>query len=266
VLANPTQIYQLLLNLCTNAFHAMRKKNGMLTVRLKKIFIDPVAARELCSLHKGYYTRLSISDTGHGIDQKIVDKIFEPSFSTKGTGEGFGLGLASVRNIVENHNGEIVVDSKPGEGTTFHVFFPITPKKVIKPVLKPEKLEEGTENILLVDDEDSIKEMLTLSLKRLGYKVTSFSSSLQALKKFRDSAKDFDVVITDQTMPGLTGDLLAAELLKIRPDIPIILCTGFSEKINEEQAEEIGIRKFLQKPFTRSELSQAIRKIFDEIK
>jgi PAS domain S-box-containing protein len=266
VLGNPTQIYQLLLNLCTNAFHAMRGKTGVLTLSLKQITIDSTIARKYINLREGAYARLSVSDTGHGIDRKIVDKIFEPSFSTKGTGEGFGLGLASVRNIIENHTGEIIVNSEPGTGATFHVFIPTCQRKVNKPVRKPEKIVEGTEKVLLVDDEESIKEMLTLSLERLGYKVTSFTSAMQALKKFQNSPNEFDIVITDQTMPALPGDLFAIELLKIRPDIPIILCTGFSERINEEQAKKLGIKEYLQKPFTRRDLSQAIRNIFDKKK
>ncbi len=266
VLGNPTQIYQLLLNLCTNAFHAMRGQNGVLSLGLNKILIDSMIAKKFNSLREGAYIRLSVSDTGHGISKKIVDKIFEPSFSTKGTGEGFGLGLASVRNIVENHEGEIIVNTEPDKGATFHVFFPITDRKVTKQARKLEKIIEGSERILLVDDEESIKQMLTLSLERLGYKVTSFTSSMKALEKFQSSPQDFDIVITDQTMPALPGDLFAIELLNIRPDIPIILCTGFSERIDEEQAKEIGITEYLHKPFSRRELSQAIRNIFDSNK
>ncbi len=263
VLANPTQINQLLLNLCTNAYHAMREKIGVLKISLKKVTIDSTTAKKFNTLHQGSYVRLSVSDTGQGIDRKIVDKIFDSSFSTKGAGEGFGLGLTSVYNIVKNHDGEIVVDSKFGKGTTFHIYFPATKRKKAKPTHKAKKIKGGNENILLVDDEESMAEMLTISLERLGYNVTTLTSSLKALEKFQDSPNSYDIVITDQTMPGLSGDLFAVELLKIRPDIPIILCTGFSERINKEKAIELGIKEFLLKPFSRRQLCQSIRNILD---
>lgn len=266
ILSNPTQINQLVINLCTNAFHSMREKGGVLTLSLKKIAIDSTTAKKFYTLHQGSYLRLSVSDTGHGMDPKIVDKIFEPSFSTKGTGEGFGLGLAIVRDIVKTHKGEIVVDTKPGKGTTFHMYFPITKKRTKKTAHKAEKIKGGNENILLVDDEQSIAEMLSISLQRLGYNVTALTSSLKALEKFQDSPNNFDIVITDQIMPGLSGDLLVIELLKIKPDIPIIICTGFSEEINKEKATELGIKEFLLKPFTRLQLCQTIRNILDENK
>ena len=168
-----------------------------------------------------------------------------------------------MHNIVKNHDGEIVVDSKFGKGTTFHIYFPAIKIKKAKPTHKAEKIKGGNENILLVDDEQSIAEMLSISLQRLGYNVTALTSSLKALEKFQDSPNNYDIVITDQTMPMLSGDLFAVELLKIRPDIPIILCTGFSEKLNKEKATELGIKAFLLKPFTRLQFCQTIRNILD---
>jgi len=263
ILANATQISQLILNLCTNAYHAMKDKPGILKLSIRNVKIDSAMANKIGTLSQGNHVQLSISDTGHGIDHTIVDKIFRPSFSTKGSGQGFGLGLSSVYNIVKNHKGEIVVDTTPGVGTTFHTYFPAIKDRSAKPSKQTKKIQGGNENILLVDDNESIEEMLKISLERNGYHVTSFNSSLEALEKFISAPNDFDIVITDQTMPGLRGDLFAIELLKIRPDISIILCTGYSATINKEKAEKIGIKKFLFKPFSTRKLAQTIREILD---
>ncbi len=264
ILANQTQIYQLLVNLCTNAFQAMQNSMGTLTLRLKQLSINSEIAQKFSSLNEGNYVRLSVSDTGHGIAKEDISKIFEPSFSTKVSADGFGLGLTSVRNIVKNHNGEITVDSEKNEGTTFHIFFPTTTKKVTTPHSLPQKIKGGMESILLVDDDESIAEMLKISLQRLGYTVMTFTSSLEALEKFKSAANKFDIIISDQTMPALPGDLLAMEIRKIRADIPIILSTGNSDKINKDLAAKLGIKEILLKPFTRQQLAQAIRSILDK--
>jgi len=265
ILADPTQIQQVLMNLCTNAYHAMREKGGILEIKLTLINIDEKTAAQ----HKGFqsgksYVLLSVKDTGKGMDETIKERIFEPFFTTKKVGEGTGLGLAAVHGIVLSHGGKITVESQPGKGSTFNVYLPqtnIKNDKSVKIINNP--LPKGHEHILFIDDEKDIVSLYKQILENLGYKVTAKTDSLETVKEFKKNSEIYDLVITDQTMPYMTGVELAREILTIRPDIPIILCTGYSETISQEKAKEIGIKDFIMKPLTMTTIASSIRKFLD---
>ena len=261
---DPKQIHQVLINLCTNAAHAMREKGGLLEVSLKNIEIDEGSAVHHHDLSPGKYVRLTVSDTGHGIEPKILERIFDPYFTTKGVGEGSGMGLSVVHGIVKSHSGDISVSSEPGKGTTFQVFFPYIESKPGPGIEITVEIPRGNERILLVDDEKAMVDAIQPMIERLGYKVTARTSSIEALEAFRANPDRFDLVITDFTMPNMTGMELAKELLKLRSDILIILCTGYSEHINEEKAKGNGIRAFVMKPVVLNEISNTIRKVLDD--
>ncbi|MCG8615594.1 MAG: response regulator [Desulfobacterales bacterium] len=261
VMADPTQMHQILMNLITNAYHAVEAMDGEITVELSACHQREGHPGGLTA---GVYARLIVADTGPGIPPDIFDKIFDPYFTTKKKGKGTGLGLAVVYGIVKEHGGDIQVSTAVGEGTRFEVLLPVTEqgdREVTQDTASPPK--KGNEHILLVDDEDAIVEMYGVQLERLGYKLTTFTSSTAALAAFSKTPDAFDLVITDMTMPKLTGDNLSAELLKIRPDIPIVICTGFSERMNDEIAAEIGVKGLLMKPVTRSEMGGMIRKVLE---
>ena len=260
VMGDPTQIHQILMNLCTNAGHAMRTDGGILGVRLAKIEIGKMVAAQHDAV-PGPYLELSVSDSGHGMTEEVKQRIFDPYFTTKGKGEGTGLGLAVVYGIVRDLGGFIYVDSKPGVGTTFRVFLPLSTEKDYREDASPLVLPVRSGRVLFVDDETVLVEMGRRMLERLGYDVTAVSSSLKALDLFREGPDRFDLVITDQTMPYMTGAHLAREILAVRRDIPVILYTGFSEAISEEKAKSIGIREILMKPLTLNSLSCAIQRI-----
>ncbi|OPY84065.1 MAG: Blue-light-activated protein [Syntrophus sp. PtaU1.Bin208] len=261
ILADSTQIHQILMNLATNAFHAMREKGGILDIELDQEKIEPGKRPLAFNLTTGEYARLTVRDTGHGIDSAIVDRIFDPFFTTKGPGEGTGLGLSVVYGIVRDHGGRIHVVSEPGQGTVINVYLPLI--ETVEPT-KSEDMEpipKGSEHVLFVDDEAAILDVTKAMLTTLGFKVTARQSSTDALELFRSQPHSFDIVVTDMTMPHMRGDELAAEMLKIRSDIPIILCTGYSDLISEEKAREIGIRQFLMKPLSLGDLARAVRKV-----
>ena len=261
VLANATQLRRVIVNLCANASHAMREHGGVLTLTLDAAHFDGATAPPAPAMEPGDYVQLTVSDTGPGIEPGIIGRIFEPFFTTKEVGEGTGMGLAMVHGIVTGHGGHITVDSEPGRGAAFHVYLPRVDAPAA-PDLKPEETEAaGNEHILFVDDEEVLAYLGKQALERLGYRVTATSDSREALDAFRADPAAFDVVVTDQTMPDLTGDALARELRRIRPDIPIILTTGFSEVLTEEKAKEIGIRAILNKPVPSTELAQTIRSV-----
>ncbi|MCI0470295.1 MAG: response regulator, partial [Candidatus Aminicenantes bacterium] len=264
VLANSIQIHQLLMNLCTNAAYAMREKGGILEITLREIDFDPAAINRR-DLQPGLYNQLSIADTGHGMTSEVRNRIFEPYFTTREHGEGTGMGLAVVHGIVKSHRGEIVVYSEPGKGTMFDIYFPITSlEKNSDPVIdKQAPVQHGTERILLVDDEYLLAESGKELLENLGYQVVNRTSSIEALEAFRSHPDNFDLVVTDQTMPNMTGVQLTLELKKIRPDIPIILCTGFSEKVNEKNFLAKGISSFLMKPLISDDLARVVRHVLD---
>jgi PAS domain S-box-containing protein len=262
ILGDPSQIHQIFMNLCTNASQAMDEQ-GTLTITLEDVMLEDPSAQGFHGIDPGKYLAIYILDTGLGISPAILDQIFEPYFTTKKLGKGTGMGLATVHGIVKNHGGEILVESKPGKGSCFTIYFPIieSDTKAVKKV--PEHIQPGTERILFVDDEPPIIKMASKMMEWMGYKVSSRSSSLDALELFRSKPDDFDLVMTDMTMPHMTGDSLAREIMKIRSDIPIILCTGYSNKITEEQAKEIGIKGFVMKPVVKEDLAKMIRRVLD---
>lgn len=263
-LGNSTQLHQILMNLCVNAANAMEPDGGLLQIDLSETVIGKSSLGVESALTPGGYLLLSISDTGTGITPGIIDSIFEPYFTTKGLGEGTGMGLAVVHGIVETYGGEISVDSVMGEGTTFSIYLPITTKGHDGDKYTPADLPGGTENILFVDDEAAITRLAERMLTGLGYSVTTKLSSVDALELFRTTPYAFDLVITDMTMPNMTGDKLAVELLTIQPELPVIICTGFSKAISESSISELGIKGYVRKPLVKSDLALAIREVLDE--
>ena len=261
VLADPTEIHQVLMNLCTNSAHAMRTKGGVLSVKLSDTVVDNAFLSQHPDLRAGRYVRITVSDTGHGMDKALIQRIFDPYFTTKGPGEGTGLGLSVVQGIVKSCNGLITVDSTPGKGTDFDVFLPKIEENIQVEARAASELPTGTERIVFVDDEEALALLGQKMLISLGYNVTIKTNPLDALEAFRAAPDALDLLVTDMTMPGLRGDELAKELLAIRPDLPIILCTGFSELMNETLARKIGIGEFLMKPFTKQNLAKAVRNL-----
>ncbi len=265
VMADPTQIHQIIMNLCTNAYHAMIEKGGVLEVTLNEMEFDQYDTAAYPDMEPGSYLKLNVSDTGCGIKNDIIERIFDPYFTTKEKGKGTGLGLSVVHGIVKSHNGHISVSSKPEVGTAFNVYIPMIETDSSPQEKKPDGLlRGGNERIMLVDDEKQIIEMETQMLERLGYRVTALTSSPEALEIFSSNPGNFDLVITDMTMPEITGMELSRNFMLIRPDIPIILCTGFSEIVTEEKAKSIGIREFAMKPVLRSKIAKIIRQILDK--
>ncbi len=265
VLADPTKIHQILMNLCTNAAHSMRDRGGVLEVSLVDVVLHSDDIDHPGDLDPGQYTKLTVSDTGHGIEPAIMERIFDPYFTTQEKGKGTGLGLSVVHGIVNTHGGHISVYSEPGKGARFDVFLPLFDSADIKAeIISLDKLAAGDEHILLVDDEKVVVDVVQQMLERLGYQVTVRTSSIEALEVFRASKDKFDLVITDLTMPNMTGDKLAGELMNIRPDIPIIICTGFSEKMSKERAEALGIKGLLMKPIVKSDLAKTVRELIDK--
>jgi PAS domain S-box-containing protein len=263
--ADPTQIHQVIMNLCTNAYHAMRESGGTLGVSLATVILEEADLINLVNLKPGQYIRLTINDTGHGMSKELLSKIFEPYFTTKAQGEGTGLGLSVVHGIVTSLGGEISVNSELGKGTTCQVYFPQVkshdeepPNKAAEPTLP-----RGEETILIVDDEEIIVTMEKAMLKSFGYKVATFTDPTEALYALEKDPAGFDLVITDMTMPKITGVELANKIFAIRKNLPVILCTGFSELISKEKAEALGISKFLLKPLSKSELAHAVREALD---
>jgi nitrogen-specific signal transduction histidine kinase/CheY-like chemotaxis protein len=265
ILADPGQIHQVIMNLCTNAGHVMQEKGGVLEVTLQNVSIEDCGLQieesekseiqseirnpqSAIDIAPGSYLKLSVSDTGDGMPPEVLEHIFDPYFTTKAVGKGTGLGLAVVHGIVKSLDGTINVESEQGKGTTFNVFLPTIKSKSEPEIDTHEPVPTGNERILLIDDEETLADAGKQMLEGLGYKVT----------------EKYDLVITDMTMPNMTGDKLARELMKIRPDIPVILCTGFSELINEKKAKSIGIRDFVMKPFAMGEIGIMIRRILDD--
>ncbi len=263
ILADSTQINQVMINLFTNAAHAMEDGGGVITIGIENMDLDHVSAYIYPDLSPGRYVKLTVSDTGTGIDHEIKDRIFDPYFTTKEVGKGTGIGLSVVHGIVKSHNGAILVDSQFKKGTTFSIFFPVAEETVVIEAEPDDEFPTGNERILIVDDEKSMADIGRKRLERLGYEVEARTDPMEALELFRADPDQFDLVITDMTMPHITGDNLVKEILKIRPDMPTILCTGFSEKIDEEKAKKIGVREYIDKPFDRGKLSRLVRKVLD---
>jgi len=266
VLANPTQVHQVVMNIMTNAYHAVESGSGKIIVTLHETSPAPDALPGIV-LSAGRYAVISITDSGHGIPADLVDKIFDPYFTTKERGKGTGLGLAVAYGIIKEHKGEIQVYSEVGKGSTFNVYIPLMEKQVVTDTIDDSALiPTGVEHILLVDDEESVVLFEKKMLEQLGYQVTMHVHAPEALEAFRAEPDVFDLVISDMAMPGMTGDQLAMELLTIRHDIPIIISSGFSERLNNGKGAEIGIKGLLKKPFLKSELAQTVRKVLDEAK
>ena len=263
VLVDPTQVQQIVMNMCTNAFHAMEIGGGVLSVAVNTISIDHLSPLVTRQIPPGNYVELAVSDTGTGIRPEIIDKIFDPYFTTKEIGKGTGMGLAITHGIIKSYDGAITVDSTVGQGTTFHVYFPVVIKEA-KEIEESQEAPRGKERILFVDDEELLAEMGKVMLERLGYTVTARRSSIEALETFINDPDQFDLVITDQTMPGMTGSDLARRMLQIKKDLPIILCTGFSYLVDQESAKAIGIKEFAFKPLTMTSIGQLIRKVLNE--
>ncbi|MCF8036716.1 MAG: PAS domain S-box protein [Desulfobacteraceae bacterium] len=263
--ADPTQLHQAIINIATNARDAMSDGSGVLEVCLEPVSFDQTIRKKSPDIMPGDYICIAISDTGCGISDQYLNKIFEPYFTTKEKGTGTGLGLSMVHGIVKSHKGHISAHSEPGKGTAFYIYLPLAEQsRPVSPARKEEPLPTGTEKILLVDDEQPIVEMQQRMLERLGYEVTPRTSSIEALEAFRANPDKFDVLITDMTMPNMTGDRLAIEVKQIRPDVPVILCTGFSEKIDDQKKGELRIEGLMLKPVSRTELAETVRKILDK--
>ena len=264
IMANPTQLHQIAMNLITNAYHAVEQNHGEISVKLSETELGQ-ADIPIFSLEPGRYVLLTVSDTGSGIDPAVIDKIFDPYYTTKEKGKGTGLGLSMVHGIVRDYGGDIKVYSEVGKGTSFKVYIPFMEQPTKDET--DEKMETtltGNESILLVDDEEQIVQMQKNTLERLGYKVAFRTGSVDALEAFRANPDAFDLVVTDMSMPNMTGDQLAKKIIAIRQDIPVIICTGFSERINKEKAEIMGIKGFLMKPVVRSEMAHELRRVLDD--
>jgi len=267
ILADLTQVSQVLVNLCTNAAHAMRETGGTLDISLSKISLDEDETVRHQNLAPGQYALLSVMDTGQGIPEDVVERIFDPFFTTKQVDEGTGMGLSVVHGIVKNHDGAITVFSKPGKGAVFHVLLPmITADKEQAERNHSEVIPTGNERILLVDDDGVLLETQERILLRLGYAVVAHQSSVSAVEEFRKQPHKYDLVITDQTMPRMTGLDLARECITVRPDMPIILCTGYSESVSEEMTRASGISAFLMKPVVLGKLAHTVRDVLDQVK
>ena len=262
VLGDETGLQQIIMNLCNNAAHAMREEGGTLDVHLFAVDLDETTAQQYDDLKPGPFIKLEIKDTGHGIAPEIMERIFDPYFTTKEFGEGSGMGLPVVHGIVKKWNGDIKISSEPGKGAMVEVLLPQTERAAPNASTEGSRLERGKgERILFVDDDQSIAHMGKQMLERLGYDVVCMTDSFSALACFRANSMAYDLVITDMAMPKMAGDRFAAALMEIRKDIPILLCTGHSDQMDEKKAQKMGIRGFAMKPFDMTKLSLMIRKV-----
>ena len=264
VQADPTQVHQVLMNLCTNAKHALPDQNGEIIIRIGDRQVAQQGDVELCpQLAAGHYVEIQVSDNGCGMDVDLQSRIYEPFFSTREVGLGTGLGLAVVHGIVSRHQGEIGLVSGPGQGSSFHVFFPVSTGGLDTPGPEEQRLPKGREHIVVVDDDRQLAAMLAKMLERLGYRVDACHTGQQVLAMLAEESQEMDLLITDMTMPEMTGAQLAEQVLARRPQLPIILCTGFSELINEELAKKAGMAAYLMKPVSREKLAQTVRQVLD---
>jgi nitrogen-specific signal transduction histidine kinase/CheY-like chemotaxis protein len=264
ILGDPTKIHEMLLNLATNGVYAMDRK-GILKVLLYPLTLDSEAYGRTGKITPGEYAVIEVTDTGHGMDASILQKAFDPFFTTKPVGEGTGMGLSVVLGVVQLHGGDVQVESEPGKGTTFKIFLPVTAEELKVDSIYDEtsEIRGGKECVLFVDDEQSLVDLTVDIFSSLGYKVTGISDSQEALKFIEDKENEIDILVTDQTMPGMTGVELAKAALKIRKDLPVILCTGYSVEINPERAAAIGISQMAMKPLRLSQFADILRKVLD---
>lgn len=264
VLADASQIHQVLVNLCTNAWHSMEDKGGELIIELQQVFLDTNALQLHPMLTEGEYARLSVIDSGHGIEEPTIERIFEPFFTTKTVDKGTGLGLSVVHGIVRSHKGDIQVKSSPGRGSVFHVYLPVLNDVVKKSEGKTKKIDRGHESILVVDDDVFVAKLVKSMLEKLGYKVSSFNSSRDALENFRQHPQIYDLLISDLTMPEMTGLELAEQVQKVSPDFPVMIMTGYGEELNEDSNRTYGIRKVIGKPLEMQRLAITVRELLEK--
>ncbi|MDX2420512.1 MAG: response regulator, partial [Nitrospirota bacterium] len=263
VLADPIQISQILMNLCLNGAHSMSTIGGVLEISLLDVEMNSESMKDYPNLTPGPFVRLRVRDTGSGISPQVLKRIFDPFFTTKQAGEGTGMGLAVVQDIVNRHHGIMSVDSVLGQGTIFDIYLPRIPEVIETQEIVKVPVAKGNECILFVDNERSICELVRENLKHLGYTTVTETSSREALDMFVKTPDQFDLVITDLSMPQMNGERLAQELLSIRPDIPIILCTGLNQAFTDEHVKAIGVQGSLLKPFTESDVANTIRRVLD---
>jgi PAS domain S-box-containing protein len=264
ILADPVQIHQVMMNICTNAYHAMRGSGGQLSVRLKTVNMDSALSEDPNDQKSDEYVQLTIEDTGHGIEKEVIEKIFDPYFTTKDFSMGSGLGLSVVHGIVESLGGEISVKSKSGQGTRFDILFPVADVEISENEFKKTPTTKtGSERILFIDDEIALARLGKQMLGHYGYTVTISVNPLKALDLFQQDPNQFDMVITDLTMPNMSGNELIAEMIAIRPDIPVIICSGHSDLIDSDITDQKGIKAFLAKPVRMIDLNNKIREVFD---
>jgi len=261
VMADPTQVHQIMLNLCGNAAHAMRETGGTLVVTLADVSGDDSVTPPEDLGKPERFVRLSVSDTGTGIDPEVVERVFDPFFTTKQQGEGTGMGLAMVHGIVKRHDGYLELENSPGQGASFHVLLPRTSEMERADMDMPTDLVFREGRILFVDDELPLADIGREMLESCGFEVVTRTSSVEALEAFKFRPHDFDLIITDQSMPNMTGMELAREVLKRRPDIPIILCTGFSDAVSYDRLRDVGIGDFIMKPILKHDLIASISRL-----
>ena len=263
ILADPIKVHQVIMNLCTNAFQAMEQTGGVLDIGLHECTLTRQDLLQDQGVQPGAFVVVSVRDTGQGIPKSILTKIFDPYFTTKEVGKGTGMGLAIVHGIVSSCGGFVTCTSDPGNGATFKVHFPMYAQPIVHRDNHLEPVPTGNEHILFIDDEKLLADMNKVMLNRLGYTVTACTNSLEALHLFQANPDRFDAIITDQTMPGLTGIELAGRILNLRPNIPIILCTGYSSLVDETLAKSCGIKGFAMKPVVKKDIALLLREILD---
>ncbi len=264
LLADPTQIHQVVFNLCTNAYHSLENEKGEINIQFKPVKVEDISEAKQLNLKEGDYALLMVTDTGRGIDKQTMPRIFEPFFTTKDQGRGTGMGLSVVHGIVQDHQGAIDFTSEAGVGSSFRIFLPLANDECRSASIPKLKPRCGTENILLIDDDASLVKLGRMVLEKLGYKVFATSSAKEGLDKFRADPGAFDLILTDQTMPEMSGDFLASEAMRIRSNIPVIICTGHSSTLDAEKARALGVRAFLMKPFDQSVLADTLRRVLDD--
>jgi PAS domain S-box-containing protein len=262
-LSDPTQLHQILMNLCVNASYAMREKGGILSIDLESVEIDTDSSGKYPDLKAGPYINMSVRDTGHGISPEMLNRIFDPFFTTKTREHGTGLGLSVIHGIVKNFGGAVYAFSELGKGSIFKVFIPAIERRINPEQRTKTPIPKGTEHVLFIDDEPALAKMGKQLLESLGYQVEMITKSSDALELFRKKPDRFDLVITDMTMPNITGEKLAIELMNIRPDIPVILSSGFNYNIDEKKAMALGIRAFISKPVLKQEIAETIRNVLN---
>ncbi len=264
ILADPIQINQVMMNICTNASQGMETSGGVLEIIAKAVNLDEDAVAEYPDLTPNEYLKITVNDTGPGVDHKIIDRIFDPYFTTKEVGKGTGMGLAVVHGIVKNHGGAITVASQPGKETTFTILFPVVAAEPVIEVKPSDEIPHGNETILFVDDEESIVKMNGQMLERLGYKVETKTSPTEALELFQSNPARFDLIISDMTMPQMTGIELSSKIKEVHTNVPVIICTGHNSLIDVEKAKILGIDGYILKPIVKKDIALTIRTVLDK--